>query len=583
MANIDKELNQIKNAVYGREVRGSIHDGIDKINKETEIATGKADEAHDVMESIINDGFDNAALESNFEQKLDDKINNLQPEWTQFKEQTNQQLAEDAEKLDIRKYTNRISAIASFAFDDGSMADYTRFKPIFESEGVPGCAAIITERTEPGYVSPTGGTYMGEKELKELKELGWTVASHTHTHSNLTELTDSQLDFELRESSRILKEWGLDYDIFVYPYGAYNDRVIKKVREFYQYAVDIDRYRSNLPGSINNMKISRVGGLSQPNRTLEQCKAEIDNALLTGEWVIFEDHAGYGFYQDPANLDLLRELIQYIKSKGVPIVNIRDGAMMKANIIEVEGNTDHTILSRDGKLSMSASYQMERSTGIKIDTPITEYENNVTDMPITNNQATEEGFPEGLGGTLITHRQRYDNTDSFGYQIYHIYSSARTYKREWRNDRWNEFERIDSIWRITKDNQYSISTPITDFPNNQVTVTNITSPEAAEGSPTGYGGLLETYRLGGTRGNYQVFRGGSRTHTRRWLSTNEFEEFVVMGEMLPMYTEDDIPEANSANRGRQILVYYGTSQDDKIMVCMRKADGTFSWRTLNVT
>src|SRR5690625_7207696 len=80
------------------------------------------------------------------------------------------------------------------------------------------------------------------------------------------------------------------------------------------------------------MKISRVGGLSQPNRTLEQCKAEIDNALLTGEWVIFEDHAGYGFYQDPANLDLLRELIQYIKSKGVPIVNIRDGAMMKANI-----------------------------------------------------------------------------------------------------------------------------------------------------------------------------------------------------------------------------------------------------------
>src|SRR5690625_1703659 len=96
MANIDKELNQIKNAVYGREVRGSIHDGIDKINKETEIATGKADEAHDVMESIINDGFDNAALEANFEQKLDDKIADLQPEWTQFKEDTASQLADTA-------------------------------------------------------------------------------------------------------------------------------------------------------------------------------------------------------------------------------------------------------------------------------------------------------------------------------------------------------------------------------------------------------------------------------------------------------------------------------------------------------
>lgn len=36
MADISKELNQIKNAVYGREVRGSIHDGIDKVNRESE-------------------------------------------------------------------------------------------------------------------------------------------------------------------------------------------------------------------------------------------------------------------------------------------------------------------------------------------------------------------------------------------------------------------------------------------------------------------------------------------------------------------------------------------------------------------
>ena len=100
MANIDKELNQIKNAVYGREVRGSIHDGIDKINKESEESKAKANEAHDVMESIINEGFDNAALEANFEQKLDDKIADLQPEWTQFKDQTNQQLAETEQYLD---------------------------------------------------------------------------------------------------------------------------------------------------------------------------------------------------------------------------------------------------------------------------------------------------------------------------------------------------------------------------------------------------------------------------------------------------------------------------------------------------
>src|SRR5690625_7959366 len=94
MADIKKELNDIKNAVYGKEVRGSIHDGIKKINEESEESEIKADEAHDVMESIMTEGFDNAALEANFEQKLDDKIANLQPEWTGFKEDVTTQLAD---------------------------------------------------------------------------------------------------------------------------------------------------------------------------------------------------------------------------------------------------------------------------------------------------------------------------------------------------------------------------------------------------------------------------------------------------------------------------------------------------------
>src|SRR5690625_1660926 len=116
MADIDKELRDIKNAVYGKEVRGSIHDGIKKINEESEESKAKADEAHDVMESIINEGFDNAALESNFEQKLDDKIANLQPEWTGFKEDITTQLAETT------KYLGQISINVMFPPEDLSPA-----------------------------------------------------------------------------------------------------------------------------------------------------------------------------------------------------------------------------------------------------------------------------------------------------------------------------------------------------------------------------------------------------------------------------------------------------------------------------
>src|SRR5690606_35281251 len=49
---IQKELNDIKNAVYGREVRGSIHDGIKKINDEVEVATDLSESAKHQAENI---------------------------------------------------------------------------------------------------------------------------------------------------------------------------------------------------------------------------------------------------------------------------------------------------------------------------------------------------------------------------------------------------------------------------------------------------------------------------------------------------------------------------------------------------
>ena len=52
MADIKKELNAIKNAVYGREVRGSIHDGIKKINDEVENATDLSESAKHQVENI---------------------------------------------------------------------------------------------------------------------------------------------------------------------------------------------------------------------------------------------------------------------------------------------------------------------------------------------------------------------------------------------------------------------------------------------------------------------------------------------------------------------------------------------------
>src|SRR5690606_36392113 len=55
MADIKKELNDIKNAVYGREVRGSIHDGIKKINDEVENITDRQDSVEAQFQSVLDE------------------------------------------------------------------------------------------------------------------------------------------------------------------------------------------------------------------------------------------------------------------------------------------------------------------------------------------------------------------------------------------------------------------------------------------------------------------------------------------------------------------------------------------------
>ena len=63
MANIKNELNNIKSALYGKDVRGSIHDGIDAINKEVESTTGRQVDLENTFDQlVINAGNSNAEI-----------------------------------------------------------------------------------------------------------------------------------------------------------------------------------------------------------------------------------------------------------------------------------------------------------------------------------------------------------------------------------------------------------------------------------------------------------------------------------------------------------------------------------------
>ncbi len=63
MANIKKHLDDIKNALFGKDVRSSIYDGIDAINKEVEGTTEKQNKLGEQFKNlVINEGNSNAEV-----------------------------------------------------------------------------------------------------------------------------------------------------------------------------------------------------------------------------------------------------------------------------------------------------------------------------------------------------------------------------------------------------------------------------------------------------------------------------------------------------------------------------------------
>jgi peptidoglycan/xylan/chitin deacetylase (PgdA/CDA1 family) len=114
-------------------------------------------------------------------------------------------------------------------FDDGFLNQYRVALPVLHQHGFRATFAIITGSIGKGHGL---WEYMDKKELQELANDGMDIASHTRTHANLTaNLTDKRLRQEIYDSKKELEGMGFRVSTMVYPYYAWNDRVVACVRE----------------------------------------------------------------------------------------------------------------------------------------------------------------------------------------------------------------------------------------------------------------------------------------------------------------------------------------------------------------
>lgn len=134
--------------------------------------------------------------------------------------------------------------VVAVTFDDGMRSVLDRAAPVLRALGLPATVFVPTDlvggdgpMSWPGVERWVAGPYvrelvpLGWDELRQLRDEGWEIASHTRTHARLIRLDDAELREELEGSrSRLEEELGEPCRTLAYPYGEADERVIEAAR-----------------------------------------------------------------------------------------------------------------------------------------------------------------------------------------------------------------------------------------------------------------------------------------------------------------------------------------------------------------
>ncbi len=130
------------------------------------------------------------------------------------------------------------------SFDDDWESQYTYALPLLKKYGFTATFYI--------WVAAVGRKHhMSWGEIKALEAAGMQIGCHSMTHPYLTRVqTDDALRWEIRGAKRIIEDHiGSRVTSFAYPFGQYDERVVKMVRE-----AGFTSARSTWPGVVHSQE-----------------------------------------------------------------------------------------------------------------------------------------------------------------------------------------------------------------------------------------------------------------------------------------------------------------------------------------
>ena len=275
-----------------------------------------------------------------------------------------------------------IRPLISFTDDDGKAGVYTKWLPILQEKDIPLSLCIITGKIgSPGYL-----TWEQVQDLQNNH--GCEILSHTVSHNNINaHATNKTWIEELKQSKQTLIEHGLNVRGFAYPNGGFwgtQEGLVDGTSSsfwmtglFYDYGITTGSTMNKYP-IASNMGIDRagIGSYAAVGKfdTLDNLKARVDECYAQNGWLIFMTHVDDVDHTDEDN-QMLRDLIDYIKTKGIDIVTLSEGFEVFGNAIETpnckitkQGDTTMDISATVPKATTSSTGVVQVGSGLKIDT-----------------------------------------------------------------------------------------------------------------------------------------------------------------------------------------------------------------------
>lgn len=159
----------------------------------------------------------------------------------------------------------RAGRIAVLTLDDGYADNLESAAPTLQRHGFTATCYAVSGRvgdqnTWDGENENIHKPIMSAAQLQAWHAAGMEVGAHTRSHVRLTQCDDTQVNEEIKGSKADLETiLGTTVSQFCYPYGDYNDRVVKAVRDAgFSAATTTVRGRADVESDMDLWRLPRV-------------------------------------------------------------------------------------------------------------------------------------------------------------------------------------------------------------------------------------------------------------------------------------------------------------------------------------